>query len=161
MKSLFEQIEEIVEKVPAMEELHEETVSVIYRHKTNKDDTVASLQDAIKRKLNFAEYEEVKTTFSLSMEIKKEIFGNENFKMNKTHIGNVLSSFEKIINELGAKPKIENSPFKLAKGKIFAKIQNIKNGTNKSCTIAEAEAERDAIYLKYNEVYKPKVRKVK
>jgi len=163
MSTLFEQIEEIVEKTGSLKNLNEGIEAVIYRHITNKSDFFTTIEEAINRKLNLAEYEQIKYTYNLSKEIKKEIFGSEDFKINKAHVGTILSFFEQIINELDAKPKKDKTPFEIEMSKINSDINNLKKKkiteAEKSIELKELEGKRDGVRLKYNKPYKPRTTK--
>lgn len=155
MKTLFEQIVEIRAKAGDLLKLNKEFVTVFYKHKTNEEDIFTNPEEFFNRKLITTDYEKEVKTSSPIKDLKKEIFGDENYEITDDTF-KAIESFDNLLIALNEKPV---SDFKKEKQKAQAKEQAVKNGTNKSCTEEEAHAELLAVYEKYGMIYKPKGKK--
>jgi hypothetical protein len=145
MKTLIEQIKEVVQAYQEIKDKDfEETVTVI-RNKENHDDVLTDLNDAFTKQIDLTRYEKV--TFVNSP--KKDLL-----KM----LGNV--SYDDIRDVeifLGILPQLIDveAEFKKEKSTAFVRLMNAKKGKGK-ISVEEAQAKLLDVYTKYKKEYKPK-----
>lgn len=125
---------------------------VYYQSKTNKDDAFRDLQEAFDRGLNLSDYEKIETTATFKPTIKKLIFGSDDYII-KNDVKYRMMFFDNIIAELSKKDK---TPFQIGKAQIDAKIQatNKSDKADKKQKLEVLEAERKALFVKYEKEYK-------
>ncbi len=145
MKTLIEQIKEIVQAYQEIKDKDfEETVTVI-RNKENHDDVLTDLNDAFTKQIDLTTYEKV--TFVKSP--KKDLL-----KM----VGNIsYDDIREVEIFLGILPQLIDveEEFKREKSTAFVRLMNAKKGKGK-ISVEEAQAKLMDVYTKYKKEYKPK-----
>lgn len=126
MKTLLEQIEDVVAYSKQFKNIKQVTETKVYRHKTNKDDVVTSLDEGVAKGLNLADYEIVTTKESPTDNIRKMIsdkpITDTDFKL----VNDFLFTVEAV--KIAEKPK---DPFNLKRAALYQKILKAKDNPEK------------------------------
>lgn len=164
----MEQITEAVKPVKSLKALKNDKgkISVTYVGENNPD-SILKAEDlfttaALARKIELQGYKRVEIDNSIRTPLMVTLFGKtELTPAEAAEIRKTTLFFNNIVKELSIieTPKAELTPFQKEKQAAYAKKMNVKNGKNNSITLEQAQAELEAVYAKYDEPYKPKVRK--
>lgn len=162
MSTMYDQMLEVVKYYEQNQPLKKVT-NTVYKDKKSQAELTsdAELLAAFKTGKSISDFEVITETVDPKAGLIKMVFGDEKPK----HLQ--VSKFFKIVGEItGANitlpteaksaKKVTASPFEIKKRAANAKIQNVKNGKNKSVTLDVAKAELLAVYTEYGKVYNPR-----
>lgn len=141
MKTLYEQIEEVVKTAGETKDFYKVKETVTFRNIKNPKLVVNSLEEAVEKGLNLAEYHKVVETFSPKKDTLKAIFG-EDAPLSKEKV-QVLNKFSAVLQRLQVK---DISKEEKAIKSAYAIYVNVRAGRNKSVTEDKALENLNAAY---------------